>query len=88
MALKVHNYLFSKDRRLYRRSRSYKPIRTHNWEQGVEESLFDISATGCKLNTNLIYDIGDYVLISFPDKTLCGRIVRANHTGYGIRFET
>ena len=84
----TRDYKGVKSKRAATRVKLKKKVKTHNWESGIDEYIIDASVDGkgCKLNTNLIYNIGDVILLNsyIDNKCLIGKIVRRNHKGYGI----
>jgi hypothetical protein len=47
--------------------------RSHIWEQGVDESIVNISKTGCKLKTNFTYKMGELIILTVKGKPYIGK---------------
>ena len=73
-------------RRKSSRRRSNARCKTNEWEMGIDEEICNLSSSGCKINTNLIYDPGEIIGVKIGTVYHIGIVMREDKTGYGIKF--
>lgn len=74
------------EKRKHKRIRMKRCCKTHEWEKGIDERFCDISETGCKIKTNLVYDPGEIIGIMIDRCYYYGIVIREDYDGYGIEF--
>jgi hypothetical protein len=72
------------DKRKYKRYRLSKPVTTLEGEGN--ELILDLSREGCKLKSNIIYDIGEKILLTQEKRYKIGEIVWKDQECYGVEF--
>jgi hypothetical protein len=63
-----------------------KNIKTNGWEQGIDENIINLSKNGCKFKSNIVYRVGDSVIIEIDRIYYIGTIIYRKGSEYGVEF--